>query len=76
MLNDPNSPMGTLKNRLLERLLIEFEGTLDTGSTQEMAMFESTFGELLAEENINLSRTERARLFETLVAEIAEYGRR
>ena len=67
---------GSLRTRLRDRLLVELEGTLDTSSKQEMAMFEELFGELLEEEGLKLNRTERTRLFEDLIADIIDASRR
>jgi hypothetical protein len=57
-------------------LIAELEGSLNTESIEEMTMFEELFGELLAEEKVTLSRAERKRLFDTLLAEVAEITRR
>ena len=69
-------PLRSLKNRLRDMLLAELEGTLNTESIEEMTMFEQLFGELLAEENVVLSRMERQRLYDTVLAEIVELTRR
>ncbi len=72
---DQSSRYAFLRSRLRDRLLVELEGTLDTNSAQEMTMFEELFGELLEEERVKLSRTEKARLFEDLVADIVDSSR-
>lgn len=69
-------PFRTLKNRLRDMLLAELEGFLNTDSIEEMTMFEQLFGELLAEEKVTLSRIERQRLYDAVLAEIVELTRR
>jgi pilus assembly protein CpaF len=64
-----------LKSRIQNKLLAELEPTLDLSRTEELrAMIEEKFDAVLAEDHIVLSRLERQRLFEQIVAEILGYG--
>ncbi|MFN3930074.1 MAG: CpaF family protein, partial [Thermoflexus sp.] len=64
-----------LKNRIQAKLLSELEPTLDFSRTDELrAMIEEKFDAVLMEDHIVLSRLERQRLFEQIVAEILGYG--
>jgi Flp pilus assembly protein, ATPase CpaF len=64
-----------LKSRIQNKLLAELEPTLDLSRTEELrAMIEEKFDAVLAEDHIVLSRMERQRLFEQIVAEILGYG--
>ncbi len=64
-----------LKSRIQNKLLAELEPTLDLSHTEELrAMIEEKFDAVLAEDHIVLSRLERQRLFEQIVAEILGYG--
>jgi pilus assembly protein CpaF len=65
-----------LRRRLRERLFAELEGTLNTNSAEEMTMVEQLFGEILADENVVLSRVERARLFEDVIRDMSGYNRK
>lgn len=76
-----NSPFGSshssdnLRKRVLDIMLIELEGTFNPGTPGEMVMVEQLFGEVLEQENIVLSRTEKARLFEDVLNELSAYRR-
>ncbi len=64
-----------LKNRIQAKLLSELEPTLDFSRTDELrAMIEEKFDAVLMEDRIVLSRLERQRLFEQIVAEILGFG--
>jgi len=64
-----------LKNRIQERLIAELDPKGDLAESEELRQtIEEMYQSLLAEENIVLSRTERQRLFEQIVAEILGYG--
>lgn len=64
-----------LKNRIQAKLLSELEPTLDFSRTDELrAMIEEKFDAVLMEDHIVLSRLERQRLFEQIVAEILGFG--
>ncbi|WP_322797682.1 CpaF family protein [Thermoflexus sp.] len=64
-----------LKNRIQSKLLSELEPTLDFSRTDELrAMIEEKFDAVLMEDHIVLSRLERQRLFEQIVAEILGFG--
>ncbi|MCS7250898.1 MAG: CpaF family protein [Thermoflexus sp.] len=64
-----------LKSRIQSKLLAELEPTLDFARTDELrAMIEEKFDAVLMENHIVLSRLERQRLFEQIVAEILGFG--
>lgn len=64
-----------LKNRIQAKLLSELEPTLDFSRTDELrAIIEEKFDAVLMEDHIVLSRLERQRLFEQIVAEILGFG--
>ncbi|RMF28508.1 MAG: CpaF family protein [Chloroflexi bacterium] len=64
-----------LKNRVQNRLLAELDPTMDVSKTDEIrSTIEEMYNAILAEENLILSRVERQRLFEQIVAEILGFG--
>jgi pilus assembly protein CpaF len=64
-----------LKTRVQNKLLAEMDPSLDVTKTDEVrATIENLYDAVLAEENIILSRVERQRLFEQIVAEILGFG--
>jgi len=64
-----------LKTRVQNKLLAEMDPSLDVTRTDEVrATIENLYDAVLAEENIILSRVERQRLFEQIVAEILGFG--
>jgi pilus assembly protein CpaF len=64
-----------LKMRVQNRLLAELDPSLDITKTEEVRKtIQSLFEKILNEENIVLSRPERARLFEQIAAEILGFG--
>ncbi len=64
-----------IKTRVQNRLIAEIDPQMDMSQTDEVRMtIEELFDQILAEENIILSRAERQRLFENIVAEILGYG--
>jgi len=63
-----------LKVRVQTKLLSELDPTMDTRSPEVRATIEELFSNILAEENIVLSRAEKARLFDQIVAEILGFG--
>ncbi len=64
-----------LKTRVQNKLLAEIDLSMDISRTEEIRKtIQSLFEQILAEENIVLSRPERARLFEQIVAEILGLG--
>jgi pilus assembly protein CpaF len=64
-----------LKTRVQNKLLAEMDPSLDVSKTDEVrATIENLYDGVLAEENIILSRVERQRLFEQIVAEILGFG--
>lgn len=64
-----------LKRRIQEKLIAELDPAMDISQTGEVrATIEEMFETILMEENIVLSRSERRRLFEQIVAEILGLG--
>jgi pilus assembly protein CpaF len=64
-----------LKTRVQNKLLAELDPSTDVTRTDEVRRtIQELFEQILAEENIVLSRPERARLFEQIAAEILGFG--
>ena len=64
-----------LKTRVQNKLLAELDPSMDITKTDEVKQnIQGLFEQILNEENIVLSRPERARLFEQIVAEILGLG--
>jgi pilus assembly protein CpaF len=64
-----------LKTRVQNRLLAELDPGMDISKVNEVrAILQDVFEQVLAEESIVLSRPERHRLFEQIVAEILGFG--
>ena len=64
-----------LKTRVQNRLLAELDPSLDINKTEDVRKtIQGLFEQILSEENIVLSRPERARLFEQITAEILGLG--
>ena len=64
-----------LKTRVQNRLLAELDPSIDITKTDDVRKtIQSLFEQILGEENIVLSRPERARLFEQISAEILGLG--
>ena len=64
-----------LKTRVQNRLLSELDPSMDiTRVTEVRSTIQDLFEQVLAEENIVLSRPERQRLFEQISAEILGFG--
>jgi len=64
-----------LKTRVQNKLLAELDPTMDITKTEEVRLnIQVLFEQILNEENIVLSRPERVRLFEQIVAEILGLG--
>jgi pilus assembly protein CpaF len=64
-----------LKTRVQNKLLSELDPSMDVNRTAEVrTTIEELFEGILAEENIVLSRAEKRRLFEAIVAEILGFG--
>ncbi len=64
-----------LKTRVQNRLVAEMDPTTDVTKTEEVRKtIQDLFEQILSEENIVLSRPERARLFEQISAEILGLG--
>jgi pilus assembly protein CpaF len=64
-----------LKTRVQNKLIAELDPSMDVSKTDEVrSNIEDLFESVLSEEGIILSRAERQRLFEQIVAEILGYG--
>jgi len=64
-----------LKTRVQNKLIAELDPKMDISQTDDVrSTIEDMFDSILVEENIILSRAERQRLFEQIVAEILGYG--
>lgn len=64
-----------LKNRVQQRLIAELDPGMDITKTAEVrTTIQEMFEAMLAEESIVLTRNEKRRLFEQIVAEILGYG--
>jgi pilus assembly protein CpaF len=64
-----------LKTRVQNRLLSELDPSMDITKTEDVRKtIQGLFEQILSEENIVLSRPERARLFEQITAEILGLG--
>ncbi|MFQ5612499.1 MAG: CpaF family protein [Anaerolineae bacterium] len=64
-----------LKERIQDKLVAELDPRMDTSQTDEVRRtIEDMYEQILTQESIILSRTEKQRLFEQIVAEILGYG--
>jgi pilus assembly protein CpaF len=64
-----------LKERIQDKLIAELDPAMDVSRTDEVRQtIQDLFDQVLTQENIILSRTERERLFEGIVAEILGFG--
>lgn len=63
-----------LKVRVQNKLLAELDSSVDPHSAAVRATIEELFSTILSEENIVLTRGERKRLFDAIVAEILGFG--
>lgn len=71
----PTDTYKDLKNRVQNKLLTGLDPTMDVTKTTEVRKtIQDLFDQILIEENIVLSRAEKARLFEQIAAEILGYG--
>jgi pilus assembly protein CpaF len=71
----PRDAYMDLKNRIQDRLIAELDPTMDITRTDEVRRtIEEMYDTILAQESIILSRSERQRLFEQIVAEILGLG--
>ncbi len=71
---DAASNYQDLKVRIQNKLLAELDTSVDPHSPEVRATIEELFAAILAEENIVLTRGDRKRLFDAIVAEILGYG--
>jgi pilus assembly protein CpaF len=70
-----NSNYADLKSRVQNKLLMEFDQSMDTSKKDEIRRhIEELFNSILAEESMVLSRNERQRLFEAIVDDILGFG--
>lgn len=64
-----------LKERIQDKLISELDPQMDISQTDEVRRtIQDMFEQILTQENLILSRTERERLFESIVAEILGFG--
>jgi len=71
----PHENYMDIKSRVQTKLLAELDPSMDMSRHAEIrATMEELFTTILAEENIVLSRAERQRLFDQIVAEILGFG--
>ena len=64
-----------MKERIQDKLVAELDPAMDVSRTDEVRRtIQDMFEQILAQENIILSRSERERLFEGIVAEILGFG--
>lgn len=63
-----------LKGRVQQKLLSELDPSMDTRSPEVRNTIDELFNTILTEENIVLSRAEKTRLFDQIVAEILGFG--
>lgn len=71
----PGDNYSDLKQRIQNRLLSELDPGTDISRKDEVRrQIQDLFNAILAEENMLLSRTERERLFESIVADILGFG--
>ncbi|MDH5508242.1 MAG: CpaF family protein [Anaerolineae bacterium] len=72
---EPRDTYMDLKTRVQNRLLAELDPTMDISKVGEVRKtIQTLFEQILAEESIVLSRQEKHRLFEQIVAEIIGFG--
>jgi pilus assembly protein CpaF len=73
--SDGGGSYASVRDRVQRRLLSELSPALDTANPEEVRQaMGRIFTETLAEEQIPMSRSERAELFEQIVADILGYG--
>jgi len=66
---------GDIKTRVQNQLIAELDPEIDMSNTvQVRTTIEKMMDQILAEENIVFGKRERQRLFDSIVAEILEYG--
>jgi len=71
--NQPQDTYQDLKSRVQNKLLAELDPSVDvTEITEVRKTIQNLFDQILVEENFVLSRTEKTRLFDQIVAEILE----
>jgi pilus assembly protein CpaF len=63
-----------IKSRVQTKLLSELDPSMDTRSPEVRSTIEELFTTILNEESIVLSRNEKARLFDQIIAEILGFG--
>jgi pilus assembly protein CpaF len=73
--NEMADRLGSIRERVHRRLLAELSPTVRSDNTEEVRRaLERIYGEILAEEDVPLSRGERADLFESIVAMVLGLG--
>lgn len=73
--NTQKDTLSDLKNRVQNRLLAEIDPSMDVSKVVEVRnTIQELFEQILAEENIILTRPEKHRLFEQIAADILGFG--
>lgn len=73
--SEASERLATIRERVHRRLLSELSPTIRTDNADEVRRaLERIYGEILAEEDVPLSRSERADLFESIVAMVLGLG--
>ena len=72
---DKSQPYADIRQRVQRRLLSELSPSVETNNVPEVRRaLEQIFNEILAEEQLPMSRAERTNLFEDIVASILGFG--
>ena len=73
--NSQRDAFNDLKERIQDKLIAELDPAMDISRTDEVRRtIQDMYDQILTQENIILSRSERERLFEGIVAEILGFG--
>ena len=71
----PRDTYSDLKNRIQQKLIAELDPSIDVSESAEVQLtIQEMFETMLLEEQIVLTRSEKKKLFEQIVAEILGYG--
>jgi pilus assembly protein CpaF len=71
----PRDTYSDLKNRIQQRLIAELDPSMDIGESSEVRLtIQEMFETMLLQEQIVLTRSEKKKLFDQIVAEILGYG--
>jgi pilus assembly protein CpaF len=72
--SNPKDGLVDIKSRVQTKLLSELDPSMDTRSPEVRSTIEELFTTILNEESIALSRSEKSRLFDQIIAEILGFG--